>query len=315
MSARGKRPMSRFQVAIIILVVAILAAATLLSRFFFERRRPEMPVGLPAPAPRTWRADPNQFRLSTLAGNVEAFQNGQWYVARAGHLLSSKDVVRTHDDSSASLLRGSVEVKLGGNMDLRVDKLDKNTAKLGLLRGKRISASVGKADETLEIDALDTRTTNVGAARFAVAVAPSGKVSVTAAEGVARFEAQGKQVLVGKGSESTAFPGAGPSDPEPIPEEILLSVIWPEDDKAQGISKIRGHASPSSRVRVNGEETPVGPDGNFLARVQVSETQTRVRVEAEDATGRQKAVDKVLRTRPSPRAPSLQPSGEGLWKE
>jgi len=313
MSSRGKRPSSRFQMAVIVLVVVILAAATLLSRFFFERRRPEMPVGLPSPAPRVWRAEANQFRLSTLAGNVEAFQNGQWYVARAGHLLSSKDVVRTHGGSRASLLRGSVEIKLGDNMDLRVDKLDKTTAKLGLLRGDRISANVGKDDETLEIDALDTRTTNVGAARFAVSVAPGGKVSVTAAEGAARFEAQGKEVVVRKGNESTAFPGAAPSDPEPIPEQILLSVIWPEDDKADGVSRIRGRASPSSRVRVNGEETPVAPDGSFLARVRVSEPQTRVHVEAEDSVGRQKTVDKVLRL--PPRAPSLQPSGDGLWKE
>jgi hypothetical protein len=71
-------------------------------------------------------AGPAQFRVSTLAGNVEAFQNGQWYVARAGHLLSSKDVVRTHDDSTRALLsRGSVEITLGDNMDLRVDKLER----------------------------------------------------------------------------------------------------------------------------------------------------------------------------------------------
>ena len=163
--------MSRFQVAVVVLVVAILAAATLLSRFFFERRRPEMPVGLPSAVPGLRRAEPIQFRLSTLAGNVEAFQNGQWYVARAGHLLSSKDVVRTHGGSRALLRRGSVEIELRDNMDLRLDKLDKTTTKLGLLRGDRVSANVGKGDETLEIDALDTRTTNVGAARFAVSVA------------------------------------------------------------------------------------------------------------------------------------------------
>jgi hypothetical protein len=67
-----------------------------------------------------------------------------------------------------------------------------------------------------------------------------------------------------------------------MPEEILLSVVWPEDDKAETVSKIRGRASPSSRVRVNGEETPVAPDGTFLARVQVAEPKTRVHVEAED---------------------------------
>jgi hypothetical protein len=305
--------MSPFQVAVIVLVVVILVGATLLSRFFFERRRTEMPAGLPSPAPRMPLAEPAQFRVSALAGTVEAFQNGQWYVARAGHLLSSKDVVRTHGGSHALLRRGSVEIDVRDNMDLRLDKLEETTTKLGLLREGRVSANVGKDGDKLEIEALDTRTTNLGAASFAVSLAPSGKVSVTAAEGAARFEAHGKQVVVRKGNESTAFPGGVPSDPEPIPEQLLLSVVWPEDDKAEAVSKIRGRASPSSRVRVNGEETPVAPDGTFMARVQVAEPKTRVHVEAEDITGRQKTVDKVLR--PAPRAPSLQTSGDELWKE
>ena len=313
MSQRIRLPAPRFQMAIIVLVVVILVAATLLSRFFFERRRFEMPAGLPSPSSRMLAAGPTQFRVSALAGNVEAFQNGQWYVARAGHLLSSKDVVRTHGGARAFLRRGSVEIEVRDNMDLRVDQLEKTTAKLGLLRGGHVTANVGKDDEKLEINALDTRTTNVGAARFAVSVSPSGNVSVAASEGAARFEAHGKQVLVRKGNESTAFPGAAPSDPEPMPEQLLLSVIWPEDDKPEGASQIRGHASPSSRVRVNGEETPVAPDGTFVAHVQVSAPQTRVHVEAEDISGRQKAVDKILR-RP-PRAPSLQPSGGRLWNE
>jgi uncharacterized protein (UPF0548 family) len=271
-----------------------------------------MPAGLPSLLPRIRPAGPAQFRVSTLAGNVEAFQNGQWWVARAGHLLSPQDVVRTHDDSSASLLRGSVEIKLGGNMDLRVDKLEKDNTKLGLLRGT-LSANVGKDNEKVEIEARGTRTINVGAARFTVSAPPSGKVSVATSEGEARFEAQGKQVLVGKGNESTAFPGAAPSDPEPIPEQILLSVIWPEDDKAESVSKIRGRASPSSRVRVNGEEIPVQSNGSFQTHVPVAETPTHVRLDVEDILGRQTAVDKVLR-RP-PRAPSLQTKDEWLWKK
>jgi hypothetical protein len=313
MSQRIRRPTSRIQVAAFALVVVILGAATLLSYLFFERRQPEMPAGLPPLSPRRLAAGPTQFRVSALAGNVEAFQNGQWYVARAGHLLSSKDVVRTHGGSRALLRRGSVEVEVRDNMDLRVDQLEKTTAKLGLLRGGRVYANVGKDGDNLEIDALDTRTTNVGAARFAVSVSPTGNVSVAASEGAARFEAHGKQVVVRKGSESTASPGAAPSDPEPIPEQLLLAVIWPEDDKPEGVSQIRGRASPSSRVRVNGEDTPVAPDGSFLARVQMSAPQTRLHVEAEDIGGRHKALDKVVR-RP-PRAPSLQPAGGKLWNE
>ena len=312
MSQRRRRRMSRFQVAIISLVVVILATATLFSRFYFERRRFEMPAGLPSLLPRVRPAGPAQFRVSTLDGNVEAFQNGQWWVARAGHLLSPQDVVRTHDDSTASLSRGNVEIKLGRNMDLRVDELGKGKTKLGLLRGT-LSANVGKDNEKVEFEARGTHTTNVGAARFTVSAPENGKVNVATFEGEARFESQGKQVLVGKGNESTAFPGAAPSDPEPIPEEIILSVVWPDDDKAESVSKIRGRVSPSSRVRVNGEEIPVQSNGSFQTSVRVAETPTPVRVDVEDTLGRQTAVDKVLR-RPA-RAPWLQTTGEGLWKK
>jgi FecR protein len=312
MSQRRRRLMSRFQVAIIALVVVILATATLFSRFYFERRRFEMPAGLPSLLPHVRPAGPAQFRVSTLDGNVEAFQNGQWWVARAGHLLSPQDVVRTHDDSTASLSRGNVEIKLGRNMDLRVDELGKGKTKVGLLRGT-ISANVGKDNEKLEIEARGTRTTNVGAARFTVSAPGSGKVHVATFEGEARFESQGKQVLVGKGNESTAFPGAAPSDPERIPEEIILSVIWPDDDKAESVSKIRGRVSPSSRVRVNGKEIPVESNGSFQTSVRVAETPTPVQLDVEDILGRQTAVDKVLR-RP-PRAPWLQTKDEWLWKK
>ena len=311
MSPQIRRRTSPFQVAIIVLVVGILTGATLLSRFYFERRRPEMPAGLPPLPPSMLAAGPAQFRVSALAGNVEAFQNGQWYVARAGHLLSSKDVVRTHGGSHALLRRGSVEIEVPGNMDLRVDKLEKTTAKLGLLRGGRVSANVGRDDEKLEIDALDTHTTNVGAASFAVSLSPGGKVSVATTEGAARFEAQGKQVLVRKGDESTAFPGAAPSDPEPIPEEILLSVIWPEDDRLDSQMRVKGKAQPSSKVNVNGVETEVGTDGVFRANVPLKVGKNHVQVDAEDIIGRTKSVERVV-TRSAP-APTLVPNNQELW--
>ena len=309
----GKRRAPRLQIAALALVAVILVAATLMSRFFFERPRSELPGGLPSLAPRKLSTEPGQFRVSTLAGNVEAYQNGQWYVARAGHLLSSEDVIRTHNGSKALLRRGGVEIELNGSMDLRLDKLEKTKASVGLLRGGRIQANVSKDDEELEIKALDTRTVNKGPASFVVAMSPSGQVSVVASKGAARFESQGKAVLVNQGKGSTAAPGFAPSDPEPIPEQLLLSVVWPEDDKPADVSKIHGRASPSSRVRVNGEETLVAPDGTFQARVQVSGPKTHVRVDAEDILGRRKTVDKVLR-RPPP-TPALQLLDEELWKD
>lgn len=314
MKRLGKdRRTSWLQIGALALVAVILGGATVMSRIFFERPRADLPAGLPSVAPRTPLAEPTQFRVSALAGSVEAFQNGQWYVARAGHLLSSKDVVRTHDGSRALLRRGSVEIELRDNMDLRLDKLENRKASLGLLRGDRVSANVGKEDEHLEIKAMDTRTENVGAASFTVAVAPSGQVSVATTEGAARFESQGKHVLVGKGMESSAAPGAAPGTPEPIPEQLLLSVIWPEEETSDGIAKLKGHASPSSRIWVNRQEVPVGPDGNFQAPVPSAGAKTPIRVDAEDISGRKKSESRVMRRTPS--SPHLEASGDELWNK
>src|SRR5664279_3511392 len=124
MTAEHRRPGARFQIVVLVLVVAVLAIATLLSRRFFEDRKPEMPAGLSPVSPVTPETNANLFRVTALQGDVEALQNGQWYVVRAGHLLSTKDVVRTKPGARALLRRGSVELDLRDNMDLRLDDLE-----------------------------------------------------------------------------------------------------------------------------------------------------------------------------------------------
>jgi hypothetical protein len=301
----------RFQIMVLALVVLVLVIATLFSRRFFEQRQPEMPAGLSPVPPVTPERDAKLFRVTALQGEVEALQNGQWYLVRLGHLLSTKDVVRTKPDAHVLLRRGGVELELRDNMDLRLDDLEKETARVGLLRGGRVSASVAGDGEHVEITARHTKTANVGAARFVVSMSASGKVNVAASEGAARFSAKGKEVLVSAGNVSTAMPDQAPGDPEPMPEEILLSVVWPEDDRLSGQGRVRGNAQASSRVIVNGVETEVEADGTFHATVPLKIGKNRVEVEAEDITGRTKSVDKVV-TRAAP-APSLVPSDQELW--
>lgn len=311
MSDEHRQHPHRFQIMVLVLVAAVLALATIMSRRFFEQRRPEMPAGLSPVAPVTPESDARLFRVTALQGEVEALQNGQWYVVRAGHLLSTKDVVRTKSGGRAVLRRGSVELELRDNMDLRLDDLERETARVGLLRGGRVSASVADGGAHVEITARHTKTENVGAARFVVSMSASGKVNVAASEGAARFSAKGKEVVVPGGSVSTAMPDQAPGDPEPMPQEILLSVVWPEDDRLGGQGRIRGKAQASSRVNVNGVETEVEADGTFHATVPLKIGKNRVQIDAEDVTGRNKSVDKIV-TRAAP-APSLVPSDKELW--
>jgi hypothetical protein len=306
-----RRQALRFQITIVIMVASVLVLATLMSRRFFERRKPEAPAGLSRIAPVVPESDSHLFRVTALQGVVEALQNGQWYIVRPGHLLSTKDVVRTAVGARAMLRRGGVELELRDNMDLRLDDLEKETAKVGLLRGGKVLASVADGNEHVEITARHTKTANIGAARFVVSVSPSGKVNVAASEGSARFSAKGKEVVVSTGSVSTALPDQAPSDPEPIPQELLLSVIWPEDDRVNNQARIKGRAQPSSRVNVNGVETEVESDGTFRAVVPLKIGKNHVEVNAEDILGRSKAVERVV-TRAAA-APTLEPTGQEIW--
>jgi predicted secreted protein len=311
MSVRKRFQAARFQIVVLVLVASVLLIATMVSRRFFEDRKPEMPAGLSPVAPVTPESNASLFRVTGLQGDVEALQNGQWYVVRAGHLLSTKDVVRTKPGARAMLRRGSVEIELRDNMDLRLDDLEKETARVGLLRGGKVSASVSGDNEHVEITAAHTKTSNVGAARFVVSLSPSGKVNVATSEGAARFAGKGKEVIVPSGSASVALPDQAPTDPEPIPQELLLSVIWPEDDRLDGQAKIKGKAQPSSKVNVNGVETEVGPDGAFRATIPLKVGKNHVQIDAEDIIGRTKIVDRVV-TRAAP-APTLVPSNQELW--
>ena len=311
MSRPNRLAVFRSQITVLILVAAVLGFASLLSWRFFEQRKPEMPAGLSPLPPLVPEGDPNLFRVSALQGEVEAFQNGQWYIVRAGHMLSTRDVIRTKPGARALLRRGSVEIELRDNMDLSLDDLEKETARVGLLRGGKVSASVAGEKEHVEITARHTKTSNVGAARFVVSLSPTGKVSVATSDGAARFSGKSKEVLVERGMVSTALPDEEPSDPEAIPQEILLSVIWPEDDRLESQAKVRGRAQSSSKVTVNGVESEVARDGTFTATIPLKMGKNRVQVDAEDVLGRSKAVEKLI-TR-TPPTPVLEAPEQELW--
>jgi hypothetical protein len=306
-----RRKALRVQVVILVLVGVVLAMASVLSRRFFESAQPELPAGLSHLPQAQPQNNPSLFRVAALQGEVEAFQKGQWYLVRVGHLLSPQDVIRCKTGARALLRRGRVEIELRDNMDLRLDDLEKETAKVGLLRGGKVSATVGSADEHVEITARHTKTANVGAARFVVSLSESGKVSVASSEGTARFSGKGKDVLVTGGKVSTALPEQAPGEPESLPQELLLSVVWPEDDRIENQARIKGKAQPSTRISINGVETNVSGDGVFQAAVPLKPGKNHIEVEAEDIVGRKKTIERVLTRGGS--APTLEQTNQELW--
>jgi hypothetical protein len=300
--------------ALLAAVAATLAGATVLSRHFFETPTRALPPRQPTrPATVGAAGAATLFRVAALTGSVEFLHGDRWYVAQAGDQLTLQDVIRTPRGSTAFLRRGGTEIEVREGVDIRLEALANQTATFGVLRGGNVVASVEDGEQRLEITAADAQSSNRGPARWVVSLAPSGQVSVAAVKGAIGFTAQGEEITVPAGNESTAAPGRPPGDPEPIPEELLLSVKWPELERPELPAPLVGRVRPSSRVKVNGVEAPVHPDGSFSVPLPLSIGPNRVDVHAEDIVGRKKTVSKVLR-RPPP-TPSLESTGEPLWRK
>lgn len=319
MKPSGQRGRILGAAAMVAAVGGVLTAATAVSRHFFEQ--PAIDEGQQRlrrghQHDEERRQNPESlFLVAQLEGQVEALHRGTWVVVMAGDRLSTEDVLRTKRGARAVLRRRDTEVEVSENVDIRLDELADKTASFGVLRGGNVVASVGAADERVQITALGTRAVNEGVARFAVFAAPGGHVSVAALKGNVLFDAQGRRVRVPQGNESTAPPGRQPGDPSPIPEELLLSVYWPppEEPIVEERAEISGKVRPSSRVKVNGEEASMAGDGRFSAVVPLQVGPNRVEVEARDIAGRKKAVNRVVRR--TARAPTLEPADEELWKK
>jgi hypothetical protein len=309
-SARAVGPL-----ALLAAVAGILVVATALSQRLFEGPAKAPPARPPAAARVIAEAQKaaTLFRVAEIEGPVETFQNDRWYVVQAGDFLSLRDVIRTQKGARVVVRRGSTEIEVQENVDVRLDSLAGQAASFGVLRGGNLVANVGAEGETVAITANETRSVNEGRARWVVAMGPNGRVSVAAATGAVRFAARGREVQVGAGMESTAPPGGQPADPEPIPDELLLSVVWPELDGATPVTQVSGKVRPSSRVKVNGIDAETGPDGRFTADVPLAVGKNRITVDAEGITGQKKnATREVTRTA---RPPTLKASDEPLWKQ
>jgi hypothetical protein len=313
-------PPSRKLGTTVLLAVALAAlfAAVVVSRRFLAQR-PPAPTGAMLGAPMKAAAVPPRqheeatFQVASATGTVEAQRAGQWLPIKDGDTLTRNDVVRTAPGARAVLrLSAGTEIELRERVEIGLDRLPSG-ASLDLRRGKVVAHVSGA--EGLEITSRDTKTANEGPAHFVVLSDERGRVSVAALSGKAKFTAGGKALTVPEGTESSAEAGAAPRDPERIPEEVLLDVVWPEGEQrhAAETTEISGRAAPSSVVTVNGTRTPVGTDGHFTATVPLRTGKNPVAVEAEDLGGRTRQAAGTVVRRPPP--PALRPETTDLWKK
>ncbi len=246
-------------------------------------------------------------------GTVEAQRGGQWVPIKDGDTLTRDDVVRTAAGGHAVLrLSAGTEIELRERVEIGLDRLA-GGATVDLRRGKVVARVSGT--DGLEITSRDTHTANEGPAHFVVLSDERGRVSVAALSGKAKFTAGGKSLTLPAGTQSVERAGAAPSDPERIPEEVLLEVVWPAAEQRHGATgtAVAGRAAPSSLVTVNGTRAPVGADGHFTATVPLRAGKNPIDVAAEDLSGRTRQASATLVRRGPP--PALTPETTDLWKK
>jgi hypothetical protein len=302
---------------LIVVVGGGLFAASRVSRQLFERPTHLAVVEVPAAAADGGAdgATASLFQVVSSEGQVDAFRDGRWIAIHQGDLLTRDDVVRTVPGAHAVLrLSAGGEIELRERVEIRLDRLSAAGSSVDLRRGK-VVARVGAEHETLAITARETRTSTEGPAHVVVQADERGQVSVAALKGTARFAAAGKTVVLPAGTETRSTKaGAPPEDPERIPEEVLLQVVWPEGERHGDTAAISGRVKPASLVTINGAQTAVGDDGHFTATVPLREGSNRVAVEAEDLSGRHRQTTTTLTRRPT-RPPKLAPEPGELWKK
>jgi hypothetical protein len=298
-----------------------LFAATRLSHVLFER--PQGPtshaalVAAPALVPAAPDAgDASIFQVVSASGQVDAYRDGRWLAIHQGDLLTRDDVVRTVPGANAVLrLSAGGEIELREKVEIRLDRLSAAGSIVDLRHGKVVARVGGDARDTLAITARETRTSTEGPAHLVVQADEHGQVSVAALKGTARFVAGGKTVVLQEGTQTRSRrAGAPPDDPEKIPEEVLLQVVWPEGERHGDRTTVEGRVTSASLVTINGTPAAVGEDGRFRAAVSLHEGANRVKVQAEDLAGRTRDATGTITRRPT-RPPKLDAEPRELWKK
>jgi hypothetical protein len=299
-----------------ILAIAALAGAAIVSRRMIEPRSlsrpPKLAEKAEAATVATSRDGAGTFQVTFATGGVEAQRDGRWTPIKNGDTLTRADVVRTAAGARAVLqLSAGSEIELRERVEIGLDRLPSGPT-VDLRHGKVLARVSGAG--ALAITSHETRTANEGPAHFVVLSDPDGRVSVATLAGTARFAAGGKAVALPAGTQSSSAAGAPPADPERIPEEVFLEVVWPagEQRHAADHTEVRGRATASSVVTVNGSPAAVGTDGRFATVLPLREGKNALAVEAEDLSGRTRQVSATV-VRHGPPQPALTPETTELW--
>ncbi|MSQ00741.1 MAG: hypothetical protein EXR71_02485 [Myxococcales bacterium] len=234
-------------------------------------------------------ADPSErFRVVTVAGDVQhQHAGGATGPALAGAALETGDRILSGDGGQAVL-------GLGGGSRVTVDALSSVTV-LGItddgvrveLEEGRVTATVRKGGGSVGVVS-NGREFGAGDGDFTVARDADGTVAATVergAIGISGVDGVGEL----SAGEDLIVPVDGSPLRAPASETLLLQVAWPSAGREREVA-IAGQTQPGATVTVTGGAGPVlvkaRRDGQFSARVTLSEGNNALRVSATSILGR-----------------------------
>ncbi|MCC6749264.1 MAG: FecR domain-containing protein [Deltaproteobacteria bacterium] len=238
-------------------------------------------------------AAPPRVRLEGITGSVEVRLGAEeWHAVRSGSVLDRQGSLRTGPKGGAVLRVGEKgRLVIGPSSELSVQELSEVLHHFTLDRGH---LKVDYAKEGWRVLRVESGKRKVVAqsreARFSVLVTDE-TVAVATETGVVDLKSAGRSVRVPAGQQSVVQGEQAPSEPLPIPKEVLLKVAGASGvplPMKQLSATVRGHAAPGSRVEVGGQWTTVRPDGSFEQRVALRPGVNRVQVVTEDPSGRRR---------------------------
>jgi hypothetical protein len=242
--------------------------------------------------------EPQKARLviAEIQGEVTVTgPDGSRQTGITGGVLKADDRVATGQASRAVLEIGDdTRIRLDPESTVQVGSQDDQSVTLEL-EGGALQATVRPGAAALRVGSRDRYVLTTDGS-FEMGVGDDGILVVEMSEGQAMtsgFEGVSPQLSAG---DRATVAADGTASIQPIAEELLLAVQWPEQKRTrETIRTVAGTTTPGARVRVEGgarsvESTADGA-GRFELEVPLRSGRNDLRVEAIDQLGHTNSVD------------------------
>jgi hypothetical protein len=238
----------------------------------------------------------NTLRITDSRGTVRVQQGDRSVAGAVGQTLGVEDVVTTGPDGRADIAFDVASpIHLAAGTVVQVRSVDGDGVSLEL-EGGALQATIRPGGGVLrvgnggrEIQATD--------ADFEVALGPDdlfvsevtrGEVRTTGIDGLTAIEA----------GQRASVPASGKAVLQPISEQLLLAVEWPEPKTRAPTTLVRGTTAPGSRVRLQRGAVVVDAvadsAGTFVAEVPLEDGKIALTVSATDPLGKVARVDGLV---------------------